>query len=186
MRLFALLALLAVAPVVTTGPPESVSRAFANVTGTVDPNGTATTYHFEYGTSTAYGLRTPEADAGAGDDPVDVQAALSNLTAQTTYHYRLVATGAEPGADRTFRTADAPKPPGISGTRSQGVGATEATLRSLVDLNDGDTRYFFEYGLTTSYGSRTPERSLGTGDGAREVTELVGALQPYRRYNFRV
>src|SRR3954454_12492473 len=170
MRLFAAL-LLAAAAVATTGPANSITRTSANVTGTVDPNGTPTTYHFEYGTSTAYGLRTAEADAGAGDDPVDVEAALSNLTPQTTYHYRLVATGADPGADRTIRTADAPKPPGVTGTRSQDVGPTGATLRSLVDLNDGNTRYFFEYGTTTSYGTRTPERSLGTGDGAREVTE---------------
>src|SRR3954451_11744969 len=103
MRLFAALVLAAAvaAPTASTGPANSVTRTSANVTGTVDPNGTATTYHFEYGTSTAYGLRTTEADAGAGDDPVAVQAALSNLTAQTTYHYRIVPPGAQAGGDRT-------------------------------------------------------------------------------------
>ena len=191
MRLFAALAvaLAAAAPAATTGPATSVTRSSATLTGTVDPNGAVTTYHFEYGTSKAYGLRTPEAGAGSGDDPAAAQAAISNLTAQTTYHYRLVATSAEGvanGADRTFRTADAPKPPGVTGTRSLAVGPTGATLRSLIDLNDGATHYHFDYGLGTNYGSRTPERSLGTGDGAREVTEAIGALRPYRRYNFRV
>src|SRR5919202_2711346 len=171
MRLFAALAL-AVAATATTGPANSITRTSANVTGTVDPNGTPTTYHFEYGTTTAYGLRTQEADAGAGDDPVHVQAALTNLSAQTTYHYRLLATGAAPGDDRTFRTADAPRPPLVSGTRAQDVGPQSATLRSLIDLNDGATHYHFEYGRTAAYGSSTPERQLGTGDGRREVTEV--------------
>ena len=189
MRLLAALALAAaLGPLATTGPAKSVSRTGATLTGMVDPNTVQTTYHFEYGTTTAYGLRTPEASAGAGDDPVAVEAAVSNLTAQTTYHYRLVATntdGDSLGADRTLRTADAPRPPGVSGTRSQAVGTATATLRSLVDLNDGATRVRFDYGRTTAYGSTTPERDLGTGDGAREVTEAIGGLEPYRRYHFR-
>jgi hypothetical protein len=170
----------------TTGPANSITRDSATVTGTVDPNGTATTYHFEYGTTTAYGLRTPEADAGSGDDPVAVHAALANLTAQTTYHYRLVASGAAAGADRTFRTAEAPRPPAVTGTRAQDVGPQAATLRSLIDLNDGATSFHFEYGRTTAYGTQTPERQLGTGDGRREVTEPIGGLEPYTRYHLRV
>src|SRR3954471_8982262 len=122
MRLFAAFMAAAAVATATTGPANSITRDSANVTGTVDPNGAATTYHFEYGTTTAYGLRTTEADAGSGEDPVPVHAALANLTAQTPYHYRLVAGGAAPGADRTFRTADAPSPPGVSGTRVEAVG----------------------------------------------------------------
>jgi hypothetical protein len=191
MRLFAALAVAfaAAAPLATTGPATSVTRTTATLTGTVDPNQTATTYHFEYGTTTAYGLTTPETTAGDGDDPVDVKADVKNLTAQTTYHYRLVATntdGDSVGADRTFRTADAPRPPGVSGTRAQAVGPQGATLRGLVDLNDGATHYHFEYGTTNRYGSRTPERDLGTGDGAREVTEAIGGLTPFKRYHFRL
>ena len=190
MRLFLAMVLLAVAaPVATTGPANSVTRTTATVTGTVDPNGASTTYHFEYGTTTAYGLQTADTSAGSGDDPEPVQAALSNLTPQTTYHYRLVATNTEgtaEGADRTFRTADAPRPPGVRNTRAQEVGPRGATLRSLIDLNDGATHHHFEYGPTTSYGSRTPERDLGTGDGGRAVTEAIGGLTPNRRYNFRV
>jgi hypothetical protein len=32
----------------------------------VNPNGTATTYHFDWGTTTDYGSSTPTQDAGAG------------------------------------------------------------------------------------------------------------------------
>jgi hypothetical protein len=190
MRLFLVLAaMLAVAPTATTGPADSITRTSATLTGTVDPNGSATTYRFEYGTTTAYGLQTAESDAGSGDAAVDAQAAISGLTPQTTYHYRIVATspdGTANGADRTLRTADAPRPPGVSGTRAQGIGTTTATLRSNVDLNDGATKVHFEYGATTAYGSRTLVRDLGTGDGYREVTAAIDGLAPYHRYNLRV
>src|SRR3954454_18212733 len=109
MRLFLVLAaMLAVAPTATTGPANSVTRTSATLTGTVDPNGSATTYRFEYGPTTAYGLQTAETDAGSGDAPTDAQAAISGLTPQTTYHYRIVATspdGTAHGADRPLRTA---------------------------------------------------------------------------------
>jgi hypothetical protein len=191
MRLFAafLMAAAVVGPTATTGPATNVSRAGATLTGTVDPNQVATNYHFEYGTTTDYGLRTPETSAGEGDQPVDVLAAVTGLTAQTTYHYRLVATntdGDSLGADRTFRTSDAPRPPAVTSTRAQDVGPQGATLRSLIDLNDGATHYHFDYGRTNAYGSRTPERQLGTGDGRREVTEAIGGLEPFKRYHFRL
>ena len=47
------------APAATTGAAESITTGSAAVTGTVNPGGEATTYHFEYGTSTSYGLTTP-------------------------------------------------------------------------------------------------------------------------------
>jgi ribosomal protein L34 len=73
----------------------------------VDPNGSATTYHFEYGTTTAYGLTTPEGDAGDQDAAVPAEAQVSNLTPGTTYHFRVVATneaGIGRSMDRVFRT----------------------------------------------------------------------------------
>ncbi|MGH2968396.1 MAG: fibronectin type III domain-containing protein, partial [Solirubrobacteraceae bacterium] len=79
-------------PSTTTGAAKAVARTTATVTGTVDPNGSATGYHFEYGTTTAYGLQTPDEDAGEGDGDVAAEAPLAGLTPATTYHYRLVAT----------------------------------------------------------------------------------------------
>jgi hypothetical protein len=176
-------------PGAATGAATGVTRTTATLTGSVDPNGSPATYRFEYGTTSDYGLQTAERAAGDGEDAGPVEAPVEGLTPGTTYHYRLVATnaaGTTRGADRTLRTADPPRPPGVTGTGARGVGAQSATLRSLVDLNDGATSYRFEYGTTTSYGSRTPQRSLGTGDGAREVTEAIGGLRPYRRYHFRI
>ena len=105
------------APVVTTGPAEDVTHSGATLTGTVDPNGEARQYHFEFGTTTSYGLQTIAQTTTDGSDPEEVTAQLAGLAPATTYHFRLVADGVE-GADRTFRTLAAPAPPSISRLRA--------------------------------------------------------------------
>jgi hypothetical protein len=180
---------LAAAPAATTGAAAGVTRSAATLNGTVDPNGTSTTWYFEYGTTTAYGLQSAGGDAVTGDDPVAVSMAVSGLSAGTTYHYRLVAVngdGTDPGADRTFRTAAGPSLPSLSSTAAREVGPTSASLRSRIDPNRGATTYHFEYGLSSSYGSRTPEREVGSGDSPVAVADTIEGLEPYRRYHFRV
>jgi predicted lipoprotein with Yx(FWY)xxD motif len=88
------------------------------LTGTVYNYGGAsadTTYHFEYGTSTAYGTSVPMPDADAGSGlatPVSQQ--ITGLQANTTYHYRLISTNSVEGTgfseDHTFSTAEAAPP----------------------------------------------------------------------------
>ena len=84
----------AVAPAAITGPVSSVGATSATVTGTVNPNGQATSWYVEYGTSTSYGSRTASQNAGSGTANAAVSASLTGLTPGTTYHYRVVATNA--------------------------------------------------------------------------------------------
>jgi hypothetical protein len=80
----------------------------------VNPRGQSTQWHFEFGTTTAYGLNSADASAGSGQTANAVSAAISGLTPGTTYHYRLVATntsGTVNGQDQTFTTAATPPPP---------------------------------------------------------------------------
>jgi hypothetical protein len=175
-------------PDVTTGPATEVERTTAALTGTVDANDSETTYHFEYGTTSAYGLQTVTQETD-GDEPVDVEAALQNLSPDTTYHYRIVAfngDGSAEGDDRTFRTEPNPRPPDVRKTGATQVGSDGALLRSRIDPNDGATTYFFEYGPTREYGLRTAERQAGEGDSLVHVTEPIGGLEPFRRYHFRI
>jgi hypothetical protein len=173
-------------PSATTGTATSVGQTTATVTGTVDPNGMATTYRVEYGTSSSYGLQTSEQDAGAGTGAADVQAALTGLTSDTTYHYRVVATnaaGVDRGADRTFTTAG---PPTASTGTARKVTTTGARLIASVDPNGRPTTYRFEYGTTTSYGKQTTSASAGSGASAVAVGANVSGLQPHTRYHYRV
>ena len=97
----------AAAPAATTTGAEAITSSGARLVGTVDPNGEATTYYFEYGRTTRYGSRTPDASAGSGGSPRRVTAIVDGLQPNTVYHFRLVAanpSGVNSGADRTFRT----------------------------------------------------------------------------------
>jgi hypothetical protein len=102
-------------PDVTTGGASLVTFSSARVSGSLNPNGAATTYFFQFGTTTLYGGQTPETSAGAGTKRVPEIADLGGLAPDTKYHYRLVARNAKgltKGADRTFRTK--PQPLGVS------------------------------------------------------------------------
>ena len=80
---------LAGAPSVTTGSASGVTTTSATIAGTVNANGRPTTYHFESGTTTAYGARAPSPDAVAGSDSTAraVSASLTGLLPGTTYHF---------------------------------------------------------------------------------------------------
>jgi hypothetical protein len=171
-------------PAVTTGGAQSIAQTTATVTGTIDPNGASTDYHFEYGTTTSYGLSSP-AQPISGDGDMAVQAALSGLTADTTYHYRLVAGGVA-GSDRTLHTAANPRPPGVSTSAARSIGSDHATLTGSVDPNTATASYHFEYGTSTSYGASTASRGAGSGDSSVSVSAAIGGLRPNTRYHYRL
>ena len=98
-------------PVVVTNAATGVTTTSATVNGAVNPTNLATTYHFEYGTTTAYGSTTASQSAGSDYAAHAEAAAISGLTPGVMYHFRIVATnavGASFGADRVFSTVGAP------------------------------------------------------------------------------
>jgi plastocyanin len=104
----------ATAPDAITDPADSITPVAATLRGRATPNGDATTYFFEYGATAVYGQKTPVKSAGGGATSVNVNAALTGLTPETTYHFRLVAkngVGEDSGIDRTFTTSKVPVPP---------------------------------------------------------------------------
>lgn len=101
----------AAVPTTTTGNASDLTQTTAKLNGTVKPNNEATTWRFEYGTTTAYGTNTPEqGPIAAGSGNTNVSTDIGGLAPGTVYHYRLVATnpsGSIPGKDRTFTTRPA-------------------------------------------------------------------------------
>jgi hypothetical protein len=101
-------------PRVTAAPGASdIVLTRAKGRGFVNPRGSQiTACRIEYGTTTGYGRHAPCAPApGSGDADVLVTADLTGLTADTTYHFRVVAAnvgGTSTGDDRTFTTGKAP------------------------------------------------------------------------------
>jgi hypothetical protein len=97
------------APIVAANAATSVTSTSAVLSGTVDPNGAATTWRFEYGTTTSYGNLAPAPDAAV---PVgaaaNVSQAITGLAVGSVYHYRLHATnssGSTNTVDGTFTTS---------------------------------------------------------------------------------
>lgn len=101
-------------PVVATGGPTSIHESSATVTGTVNPNNESTTWEFQYGLTTSYGLQTAAQVLRASHSTSIVSATLTGLEPGATFHYRLVAlhgsSVSSAGADQTFVTLPDPAP----------------------------------------------------------------------------
>jgi hypothetical protein len=176
----------ATAPSAATGAVTAIGATTATVSGSVNPNGTATSWYVEYGTSTGYGSKTAATSAGSGTAGVPVSSALTGLKAGTTYHYRVVATssaGTGHGGDGILTTAAAPQ--AVTGGASN-VAPTSATLNGSVDPSGRATTWYFEYGTSTSYGTKTATRDAGSGTGAVGVAANVTGLTAGRTYHFRL
>lgn len=94
-------------PEANTGAATSIGSSSAVLHGTAVPNGSSTTYYFQYGTTTGYGLQTASRTTGID---LAVSETITGLSASTAYHYRLAATnasGTSYGPDRSFQTAAA-------------------------------------------------------------------------------
>jgi hypothetical protein len=101
----------AVTPKVNTNGARELSYSSAVLAGSVNPNGSNTSYYFQYGVTKAYGSQTAIANAGSGTKAVAVRLAITGLQPLTVYHYRLVAVnsaGATIGDDEKLLTTKVP------------------------------------------------------------------------------
>ena len=181
-------ALAASAPTATTGAAQQVEYASATVTATVNPNGNATSYYFEYGTSTAYGMQTSSASAGSGTSGVAEQQPLTGLAASTTYDYRVVAVsagGTVEGSNATFTTPKTPAPVPTT-SAATAVTSAAATLNGSVNPEGVPTTYYFQYGTTAAYGSKTATQSAGSASTAQTVATNVSGLAATTTYHYRL
>jgi subtilase family serine protease len=109
--------------IATTTAATAITTNTAIVNANVNPNTSATTAHFEYGTTTAYGSVSAEQPVGSDSSEHASSASLTDLLASSTYHYRVVATtdcacpqNTTEGADATFTTTASPRTPPPSST----------------------------------------------------------------------
>ena len=84
-----------------------LSETGATLNARINPENSATTYHFEYGPTPAYGTSVPATDQPVASDDTEHQVSvpLSNLQPGITYHFKVVATnewGASESDDTTF------------------------------------------------------------------------------------
>ena len=178
----------------TTGPPATVTNPAtyiasfsARLNGSVDPHGLMTTVYFQYGTTTGYGHTTAN-QTKTGNTYQNVVGNTSGLAANTTYHFRIVATnngGITYGLDRTFTTLSATGPPVAITNPATNVATSSATLHGAVNPHGLAATVRFRYGSTNNYGSVTANANYN-GNTYQNGTANIAGLTGSTRYHFQM
>jgi hypothetical protein len=175
-----------VAPTVAPKDATQVGADRATFNAVVNPQGRATSWYFEYGTTTSYGTQTSSSAIGNGTRAMAVSFQVVGLTPATTYHYRVVAVssgGTARGDDRSFTTLG---PPTVQTGAVTRLSTSTATLSGTVDPRGLAATYWVEYGRTTAYGLRSGTSSVQAGSGQIGVSFPLSGLAPGLRYHYRV
>lgn len=158
----------AIPPSALTGNATNLTWQNVSLSGTVNPKGKETSWYFQYGETTAYGLRTQDQAAGAGTGEIPTVAPAIPVSPGTTYHFRIVAAslaGTSMGLDQTFTVPNSPH----QLWRIQQFGSLQAEGSAPGEDPDGDgDKNLLEYAF---------------GSNPRDAANRPSPLQPYRFTN---
>jgi len=171
-------------PIVTTLDATGITSTTGTLNGTVNPNGLATTYKFEYGTTTSYGTATTVTSAGSGSAAVNVSAGISGLTAGTTYHFRVTATnsdGTSYGLDFTFT----PGLPVVTTTAATAIGSNTATSGGNVTSDGGSAVTARGVCWATTANPTVSGNHTSDGTGTGVFTSSITGLLANTLYHIR-
>lgn len=190
--------------------PNPIGNTKATLHGKVNPEGEATTYHFEYITDEDFDaagetfgpgtLKTPESDPLPADFNLhSIQAELTGLSAETEYHFRIVVESAasgpsgNPGPTLTFVTKESIE---LGDLWSSDVSTTTATLNAEANPLGIPATARFEYLKLSEFeatgwaGAKVApageEIDLGEGEEMETVAAQISDLEPGTAYRFRL
>jgi len=172
-------------PTTITLAATSIGATTATLNGTVNPNGLATTWYFQYGTTTSYGSTTTSTSAGSGNSAVPVSAAVTDLVFGTLYHFRLVATnsdGTSYGNDLTFTTTGAAT---VTTTAATSISMNSATSGGNVTSDGGFTVTARGVCWSTSLNPTISDDHTTDGSGTGTFTSSITGLSPNTTYHIR-
>ena len=160
IKLSNITATVAVAPTATTNAATSVTSTTVTLNGSVNANNASTAVTFEYGLTDSYGSSVTAAENPVtGTSNTGVTYALSSLTPNTTYHYRIKAVnvgGTTYGLDQTFTTsATAPDQ------------SYETTVGTYLEMDVNDLTGIAHFTTSYYYTSYTPYQP---SDGTHTAT----------------
>lgn len=179
------------APVSHVYDPTDVTSTSATFQGCVNPNGSATTYTFNYGTSsTNLNMATPAQTLPAGTSCVSVSASISNLNPETTYYYRIAAqnnVGAQFSTNLiSFTTLSDGSAPTVTTLSATNTTSNSARLQGRVNPQGRTTYYYFKYGTSSNNYSNQTITSTLPGDYENHTVYVdVSGLIPNTTYYFR-
>jgi hypothetical protein len=181
-------------PTVDSESAISGLRGTAALEGIVDPEGSETSYHFEYVDETnysnsgfAYATSTATVTVTSGlfeDHQVSID--LSGLVPGTTYHYRIVAVDSHNNTTTgTDQTVTLEPPALIEGPWVTNVASTSATLAAKINPLGANTQYRLEYGTSSSYG-HILGGNVGEGMAYVPISYHQQELEPGTTYHYRI
>lgn len=175
-------------PAATTLAANGVDFSSAQVNGKVNAKGNSVGVGFEYGLSTAYGTTvTANPVSLSSNTDVNVSASLSDLSPNTTYHFRVFTIGDNPayGEDLTFTTGSL-TPIAIIQTASN-ITKVGATLNGLVNASGYNVTVEYEYGTTSAYGSTINASPFDvSGNSLQNIGAAISSLQAGTTYKYRI
>ena len=160
----------------------------------MNPEGSATTYNFVYGTSSTLSsgtTTTGSQSAGSGTTAESESAVLTGLSSGTKYYFEVEATnasGTTSGDILSFTTSAAVvTPPAATTEAAMSITATGATLEASVNPEGSATTYDFVYSIssTLSPGTTTTSQSAGSGTTAESESAVLTGLTPDTKYYFK-
>ena len=185
-------ALAATGPGVGAGMARGITDTSAVLVAAIGPGGQATTYAFQYGTTTQYPGQTAVHSVGPPITYKTVTAEVAGLLPGTTYHFRVLATnasGTNTGSDVTFRTAGLARLAGVSPLAVTGeataIDAHDALLTGMLNPSSSNVRYYFQLGTRQPYELQTISQTLRAGR-ALAVRAPVSGLQSNQIFHYRL
>lgn len=179
------------APSATTFEANPISNDNAVLNGDVNPNGLETSAWFEYGqdNNPSTFAKTDNQAIGSGTASLPIQAAIDNLTAGTTYNYRVVASnsaGTSFGAIDGFTTELLP--PVVSTSPANPISNDNAVLNGDVNPKGLPTSAWFEWGTDPVLNgwAVTSSDNVGAGSASVAIQTPLANLTPGTTYYFRV
>lgn len=205
-------------PLLRVGSPsaERIGGTSATLKAFLNPEGAETRYHFEYvdqlsfesegGFASPHTKSTPAATVPAGFSEPEVSAALTGLTGETGYRFRLVATSeCEAGKQCTLRSEDVAfqtSPPVAFGpVYVDDVSGESAEFGASIDTFGTVSTFRFEYVSEAAYqagllaggdgfagagSAPVPDGALAASEGYVTVSALAQGLAPGTVYRYRV
>lgn len=178
-------------PTATTGEATDVSSTSAMLHGAANPNGNNTDAYFSY---QKYCLMCSPAGApaagqnvGSGTSPVTLNIKVTGLTPGTKYMYRLRSSSSAGASYGEYKTFFTPSKPAVTTYDASKIGTHGATFNGNVNPSGLDTKYYFEYGETSSYGVKKSPVYAGKGtDPASVSLDMPNSFNPGKLYHYRI
>jgi len=186
---------LAAAPAVTVEDAANVGSTTADVEGTVDPEGQATNWRFQFATEADFS-NAQEGPSGSTETAKTVNGQLGGLQPNTTYHLRLLAENGEGTSEAiaasTFTTLGAA--PLVDAFAAGPVSFDQVDINAEINPRNSATVYWFEWGSEDCSAPGAACESIpaehdafaGAGGEYRYVSRHLSGLAPQTTYHFRV